>query len=86
MKIVGWYAQLYLMVCAVICCDVVCEVIFKALTGLISIGLDVVKRADRSFLSICGNNDFIVIAIEVEQVAITQGSDLNLTNSSWVII
>jgi hypothetical protein len=33
-------------------------------------GLDTVKREDRSFLGICGNNDFIVIAIEVEQVAI----------------
>jgi hypothetical protein len=81
-----WYAQLYFMLCD-------CELLRCGLWGHFrgvglakSIGLGVVKREDRSFLSICGNNDFIVIAIEIETGGYPQDNDLNLTNSSWVII
>ena len=57
---------------SVSCCSLFSGVILESLTMADRFDSDMVKREDRSFLSICGNNDFIVIAIEIEQVAITK--------------
>jgi hypothetical protein len=66
------YAQLYLMICALELLRGALWCHSQSFDLAKSIDLDIVKREDRSFLSICGNNDFIVIAIEIEKVAITK--------------